>query len=44
MLAHSDPDAAGRLLDLAQADVAARWRYYEHLAAMPGAAPEATHD
>jgi pyruvate-ferredoxin/flavodoxin oxidoreductase len=38
MLAHSDPDEARRLLDLAQHDVAARWRYYEYLAAMPGAA------
>jgi pyruvate-ferredoxin/flavodoxin oxidoreductase len=38
MLAHSDPQEARRLLDLAQNDVAARWRYYEYLAAMPGAA------
>jgi pyruvate-ferredoxin/flavodoxin oxidoreductase len=38
MLAHSDPDEARRLLDLAQDDVAARWRYYEYLAAMPGVA------
>ena len=44
MLAHSDPDEARRLLDLAQDDVAARWRYYEYLAAMPGAAAEAPHD
>jgi pyruvate-ferredoxin/flavodoxin oxidoreductase len=44
MLAHSDPDGAQRLLDLAQDDVAARWRYYEHLAAMPGAPAEAPHD
>jgi pyruvate-ferredoxin/flavodoxin oxidoreductase len=36
MLAHSDPDAARRVLALAQDDVAARWRYYEYLAAMPG--------
>jgi len=38
MLAHSDPDEARRLLDLAQDDVTARWRYYEYLAAMPGVA------
>jgi len=38
MLAHSDPGAARRLLDLAQDDVTARWRYYEYLAAMPGGA------
>jgi pyruvate-ferredoxin/flavodoxin oxidoreductase len=45
MLAHSDPDAARRLLDEAQNDAAARWRYYEYLAAMPAAAPpEAPHD
>jgi pyruvate-ferredoxin/flavodoxin oxidoreductase len=44
MLAHSDPDGAERLLDLAQADVAARWRYYEYLAAMPAAAGGAVHD
>jgi pyruvate-ferredoxin/flavodoxin oxidoreductase len=43
MLAHSDPDEARRLLDLAQDDVAARWRYYEYLAAMPGGAGGA-HD
>ena len=29
---------ARRLLDLAQDDVAARWRYCEYLAAMPAAA------
>jgi pyruvate-ferredoxin/flavodoxin oxidoreductase len=44
MLAHSDPEAAKRLLDLAQDDVAARWRYYEYLAAMPGTPAEAAHD
>jgi len=44
MLAHSDPEAAKRLLDLAQGDVAARWRYYEYLAAMPGTPAEAAHD
>jgi pyruvate-ferredoxin/flavodoxin oxidoreductase len=38
MLAHSDPEEARRLLDLAQDDVAGRWRYYEYLAAMPRAA------
>ena len=43
MLTHSDPDEARRLLDRAQEDVAARWRYYEYLAAMPGAAG-AAHD
>ena len=37
MLVHRDPDEARRLLDLAQDDVTARWRYYEHLAALPGA-------
>ncbi len=35
MLAHSDPVGAKRLLELAQEDVLARWRFYEHLAAMP---------
>ncbi len=34
MLAHSNPEAARRLLAEAQKDVEARWRYYEHLAAM----------
>ena len=42
MLAHSDPAAARRLLELAQDDVAARWRYYEYLAAMP--AGRGAHD
>jgi pyruvate-ferredoxin/flavodoxin oxidoreductase len=41
MLAHSDAEAAKRLLELAQHDVAARWRYYEYLAAMPGTPAEA---
>ncbi len=35
MLAHSDPTGAKELLALAQEDVLARWRFYEHLAAMP---------
>jgi pyruvate-ferredoxin/flavodoxin oxidoreductase len=35
MLAHSDPGRAKELLALAQEDVLARWRFYEHLAAMP---------
>ncbi len=40
MLAHSDPAAANRLLQQAEADVQARWRLYEHWASMPvGAAP-----
>jgi pyruvate-ferredoxin/flavodoxin oxidoreductase len=38
MLAHNDPQTAARLLALAEADVAARWRLYEHLASMPGGA------
>ncbi len=33
MLAHSDPEAAKQLLELAQADVKERWRLYENLAA-----------
>jgi pyruvate-ferredoxin/flavodoxin oxidoreductase len=41
MLAHSDPEEAARLLALAEADVAARWRLYQHLAAMPGPGGEA---
>jgi pyruvate-ferredoxin/flavodoxin oxidoreductase len=36
MLNHSDPVAAKRLLEMAQAEVTARWRLYEHWAAMPG--------
>jgi pyruvate-ferredoxin/flavodoxin oxidoreductase len=39
MLAHSNPDAARRLLDEAQRDVWARWRMYEHLAGLPVAGP-----
>jgi pyruvate-ferredoxin/flavodoxin oxidoreductase len=34
MLNHSDPAAAKRLLETAQAEVTARWRLYEHWAAM----------
>jgi pyruvate-ferredoxin/flavodoxin oxidoreductase len=42
MLTHSDPDAAKRLLKLAEEDVHNRWRDYQNLAAMPmnGAAKE----
>jgi pyruvate-ferredoxin/flavodoxin oxidoreductase len=38
MLAHSDPATARRLLEQAQEDALARWRLYEGLAAMLGAA------
>jgi pyruvate-ferredoxin/flavodoxin oxidoreductase len=50
MLAHSNPEVARRLLDEAQADVQARWRFYEHLAGLPvngagsGPAREDGHD
>ncbi len=42
MLTHSDPEAAKRLLKLAEEDVHNRWRDYQNLAAMPmnGAAKE----
>jgi pyruvate-ferredoxin/flavodoxin oxidoreductase len=35
MLAHSHPEEAKRLLELAQEDVLSRWRLYEHWANMP---------
>jgi pyruvate-ferredoxin/flavodoxin oxidoreductase len=35
MLVRSNPEAAKRLLELAQEDTAMRWRLYEHWAAMP---------
>jgi pyruvate-ferredoxin/flavodoxin oxidoreductase len=35
MLAHSDPDAAARLLTEAQEHIHTRWALYEHWAAMP---------
>jgi pyruvate-ferredoxin/flavodoxin oxidoreductase len=38
MLTHSDPATARRLLEQAQEDALARWRFYEGLAAMLGAA------
>jgi pyruvate-ferredoxin/flavodoxin oxidoreductase len=46
MLVHSDPGGAKELLELAQKDVLERWRFYEHLAAMPGgsAKQEDRHD
>jgi hypothetical protein len=34
MLAQSNPEAAKELLRLAQEDVRARWRLYEHWAAL----------
>ncbi|MEQ1873859.1 MAG: pyruvate:ferredoxin (flavodoxin) oxidoreductase [Ilumatobacteraceae bacterium] len=39
MLQRSNPERAGELIDLAQADVAARWRYYEQLAGVERTAP-----
>jgi pyruvate-ferredoxin/flavodoxin oxidoreductase len=46
MLAHSHPETARRLLEEAQDDVHARWRLYEHWAAMaaPPRAPEVRRD
>jgi pyruvate-ferredoxin/flavodoxin oxidoreductase len=38
MLVRSDPSAAKALAETAQTEVAARWKLYEHWAAMPGAA------
>ena len=35
MLAKSNPEEAKRLLDLAEEDVTARWKLYEHMAHMP---------
>ena len=42
MLAHSDPEAAKRLLEMAQEDVNARWRLYEHWACHAGARGDRT--
>jgi pyruvate-ferredoxin/flavodoxin oxidoreductase len=39
MLVHSDPAAAERLLHLAEADVAERWKLYQFLASKPGGEP-----
>jgi pyruvate-ferredoxin/flavodoxin oxidoreductase len=39
MLAHSNPEAARRLLAEAQREVIRRWKFYEYLAAMPGPGP-----
>jgi pyruvate-ferredoxin/flavodoxin oxidoreductase len=39
MLAGANPQQADRLLDLAQADIDARWRYYEQLAGLEREAP-----
>ena len=46
MLAHSDPEAARRLLEEAQQDVLTRWRVYEQWAAAPPeeSPQEAGHD
>jgi pyruvate-ferredoxin/flavodoxin oxidoreductase len=45
MLAHSRPQEAKRLLELARDDVRQRWRLYEHWATMPvnDVAQEDTH-
>ena len=39
MLAHSQPEVAKRLMTEAEADVAGRWRIYEHWASMPVGRP-----
>ena len=39
MLAGANPQQAERLLDLAQADIESRWRYYEQLAGIERQAP-----
>ena len=39
MLVQSNPEAAKHLLGLAQAELAKRWKLYEHLASMPGNGP-----
>ena len=36
MLAKSNPEAAKKLLDLAQSDVSSRWKLYADMAAMTG--------
>lgn len=41
MLTRSNPDEAKRLLEEAQSSVRSAWRYYEYLAAMPGAPEKA---
>ena len=40
MLARSDPDRSTLLLDLAQADITERWRYYEQLAGLERQVPQ----
>ena len=40
MLKQSNPEVARELLTLAREDVQARWRMYEHLAALPMGRPE----
>ena len=40
MLVQSNPAVARELLTLAQEDVRARWRMYEHLAALPAGLPQ----
>ena len=35
MLAHSDPEAAKKLLTLAEEDVQKRWKLYSNMAATP---------
>jgi pyruvate-ferredoxin/flavodoxin oxidoreductase len=44
MLRHSQPEAAHELFDHAQQDVHRRWKLYEYMAAMPGAASEPVPD
>nr|MCU0260528.1 thiamine pyrophosphate-dependent enzyme [Ilumatobacteraceae bacterium] len=42
MLARSDPNRFEQLLDLAQADIDERWRYYEQLAGLERTVPHST--
>jgi pyruvate-ferredoxin/flavodoxin oxidoreductase len=43
MLAKSNPEHAQELYKLAQEDVAAKWKLYEHMSHQPGAAVEISH-
>ena len=36
MLVHSNPEAARKLLEQAEQEVAKRWKLYEHMASLPG--------
>ncbi|QDU59727.1 Pyruvate-flavodoxin oxidoreductase [Planctomycetes bacterium Pan216] len=44
MLARANPESAARLMELAQADISERWRWYEQMAGVERTIPQASNE